>query len=703
MKINCMKKNLFYPVIILFAFLLSSSNPKLFVINIPITSGVSLMRIGIDPHPQIEGAKTAAQMVWDAIENNDMERFLQASYMYDTILQKTNQVGDLSALKWLCDAIAASETDKKVLLKYPLNEEYYRFFTDSSYLNLKDYLLREYKINDYNPTDPEEHLKKRMYLEDMIMFNNPLRDEWEKSNEIIKLVPIKKGSSIIDIGCGFGFYSARFSDIVGSTGKVFAVDTYEPYVDYFKQFVQRYHKDNIFTVVSKITNVSVNEPVDVAFMSSVYHIVYGWSKEEDRTAFLNSLIRILKKGGYLVIADNSYLNGDELNNCYLNKELIISQLAFYGFTFKKYYQITPQRYVLIFKYNPGEIKEIKQEKIDQNQPHYNLEVSSGNSVIHIGSLDSYDITDEGIAVAKMVLNALQNKSRLSADSAIKAYNKLVTVENFGGEYSALQWFCEYILNPEEKKVQMESEPLIQAYYDYLGGDDYKLLREYVKYKYRIGKEENSAEDSTSMREEDREIGRTRRAFLEDFILFNNPNRENWENTSKIMNSLNIQEGMVIADVGCGSGYYSNKFSRAVGPSGKIYAIDIKEDHLKFINNYTEKNNITNIQTILAKDDDIQLDTNVDYVFMCSLYHIIYGVYNEKNRASMIESIKKIMTKESKLIIVDNGPVEDQTLPYHGPYITKELIEYQLAFYGFKLIDYEQIIPQRYMLTFQLME
>jgi SAM-dependent methyltransferase len=133
----------------------------------------------------------------------------------------------------------------------------------------------------------------------------------------------------------------------------------------------------------------------------------------------------------------------------------------------------------------------------------------------------------------------------------------------------------------------------------------------------------------------------------------------------------------------------------------VYAIDIKERHLDFINDFVKLHNINNIKTIVSAEDDIGLDTKVDYVFMCSLYHIIYGVFSEPVRSRLINSMKSALKQDGRLIIVDNGPVSDEQLPYHGPFITRELIEYQLSYYGFTLEKYEQIIPQRYMLTFKL--
>lgn len=685
---------------IILVVLLSFKN-SVYQFKLPVTSGVSLMRIGVDPHPLVEEGKEIAALVWDAIENNNMVSAEMAVQSCDSLIQIKSRIEEFSALKWLCQCIIASEEEKKSLITDQLAEDFYQYFADSNYVRLKEYLLRKYRINDFDPEDPEEHLERRTYLEDLLMFNNPRRIDWENSNEILKHIPLNNGDKVIDIGCGFGFYSYQFSKIVGSTGKVYAVDAGESYVKYVDKFVKKYNLSNIEPVVSTTTDVSVDDEADVAFMCSLYHIVYGWARETERSEFLNTVRRSIKKDGYLIIADNSFLNGDEMNNCYLNRELAIIQLTYYGFQFLEYIQITPQRYVLVFRHRPGQSIDFSKSMEETDNKIFNLNITSGNSIIHIGSLDSYDITEEGIRAAKLVLDALENNNMAAAQKAVEVYDDLIPRENFGGEYSALQWFCEYMVASEEQKTIMLQDPLIGAYNNYLGKDSNLLIKEYVKYKYKLDKEDKKEEESKTLIEEDREIGRTRRAFLEDFILFNNPKREDWEKTSKIIELLNFKPGDAIADIGCGSGYFSYKFSKLVGDEGKVYAIDIKERHLNFINEFVEDNNIKNIQTIVSEEDDICLDKKVDYVYMCSLYHIIYGVFSEPVRSKLINSIKNVLKQNGRLIIVDNGPVEDEMLPYHGPFISKELIIYQLAYYGFTFEKYEQIIPQRYMLTFKL--
>jgi hypothetical protein len=67
---------------------------------------------------------------------------------------------------------------------------------------------------------------------------------------------------------------------------------------------------------------------------------------------------------------------------------------------------------------------------------------------------------------------------------------------------------------------------------------------------------------------------------------------------------------------------------------------------------------------------------------------------------MLTGIRQVLRPGGKLIVVDNGPVQEQQLPYHGPYIRQELVQAQLEAYGFVLKETYQIIPQRYMLVFE---
>ena len=675
-------------------------------IQLNINTKHSLLRTGVDPSNRTTKGKDIADKLYDALEGNSIAMIMKSSESLKNIQVEEKNTLDYSALQWLCDKIIDEKTNNKTNISDNLSLDYYKYFTSDNYKVLKEYLLGHYGIKNYKPSQDVQKEKDRLtFLEDLLLFNDPSRAQWDYSDKIIGLLNIKTGDKVIDIGSGLGFYSTRLKTLVGEKGLIYSIDTNNNYTKYISDFSKSYNIKNLIPITSKENNISVNDKVDVAFMCSLYHIIYGWSQEGNRKGFINSIKQTLKPGGKFYIIDNNYLNGNELNNCYIYKELVISQLQMYGFKYEKYYDISDKRYMLEFTYNPGNISTLTVNDTSSTDNAHNLKlvVEDSKSLIHIGSLDSYDTTPKGILGAKMVVNVLTKKNVRDAKNAVIYYNNLIPNENFGGEYTALQWFCKYLAASGSLKIEMLKDPLVKSYYQYLSADNYKLLKNYILYKYKlvdrskisIKKDINPGDDDA------KEIGKTKRAFIEDFILFNNPQRESWEKSSEILGHLPFKAGDKIVDLGSGSGYYSYKFSKLVEKTGKVYAIDTKSGHLDFINSFTKNNSINNITTVKVGDDQgYKIPEKVDYVFSCSLYHIVYGVFSHKEREIFINSILNTLKNDGKLIIVDNSPVNDTTLPYHGPYITKELIISQLSHYGFELSEYYQTIPQRYILIFK---
>ena len=322
-----------------------------------------------------------------------------------------------------------------------------------------------------------------------------------------------------------------------------------------------------------------------------------------------------------------------------------------------------------------------------------IKIKDRQSLIHLGSLDSFDITEGGKSAARLILSYLDKPSEENLEEAIDIYEKIIPNENFGGEYTALEWLCRYFLAEESSRKEMAAQPMIQSFIEMMTDNDCDNLITYLKYKYHIV--EYGPGDQTELRK--------RMRFLEDYILFNNPNRERWETTRENLEKFNLQEGMHIADVGCGPGYYSFRFSRLVGDTGRVYAIETNPLHLEYLRDYVSKYKVSNVEVVESSFEGIGLspDIRVDVVYICSLYHNVYAAFTDAERDSFVGSIRTALNEGGRLIIVDNDLVTEEELPYHGPYISRELIEYQLGFYGFKPTDYVQIIPQRYMLKFKL--
>lgn len=331
--------------------------------------------------------------------------------------------------------------------------------------------------------------------------------------------------------------------------------------------------------------------------------------------------------------------------------------------------------------------------INKNRDVVSVPIGSLASVIHVGSHDSFATTKEGAQAGKLLLGALDEKKPELAKQAGVIYDRIIPIENYGGEYTALQWFADYyVASPDQQKAKL-SDRFTTSTYNFFADNDYARLKEYLMRKYNLG---NIPDRAT-------EAGTNRKAFLEDFILFNNPRREEWEKTSQIVASLNLKKGSTIADIGSGPGNYSFRFADLVGDQGKVYSVDVVKDHLNYVESTAQKFGVKNITTMLTSGDNIGTipKNSLDYAYMCSLYHNIYGMTKEENRNQFIRSIYDSLKPGATLYVVDNALVTDKkTLPYHGPYIAKELIVGQLRFFGFEFVKDYAFTPQRYVLVFK---
>ncbi|HNW87581.1 MAG TPA: methyltransferase domain-containing protein [Candidatus Limiplasma sp.] len=329
--------------------------------------------------------------------------------------------------------------------------------------------------------------------------------------------------------------------------------------------------------------------------------------------------------------------------------------------------------------------------MDKQTP-LSIPILSKDSLVHLGSLDSFDITSGGKKAGRLILRYLKTGNRMALRHAISVYNRIIPTENFGGEYTALQWLCKLWLAPENAREELLSIPNVAGFYDLLHRDGDDNLRFYINYKYHF---RNLSKDQVAEK--------ARLRFLEDFILFCNPDRERWEKTRANIEKLNLKQGDHVVDLGSGSGYYTFKFADIIGEQGKVYAVETNPLHLDYLRDYIAKNSIRNVEPVVGAFDGIGLapGTMVNCIFMCSLYHNVYSAFSDYERDQFVENIRNALLPGGKLIIVDNDLVEGKELPYHGPYINKKLIVSQMWYYGFNLLDTYQFTPQRYVLVFEM--
>ena len=100
-----------------------------------------------------------------------------------------------------------------------------------------------------------------------------------------------------------------------------------------------------------------------------------------------------------------------------------------------------------------------------------------------------------------------------------------------------------------------------------------------------------------------------------------PEREDEEAPSKALDLLEIKPGMVVADIGAGSGYYASRIAKRVGPAGHVYATDIQQGMIDILERRIKSEGLANMSTILGGADDPKLPEGaIDLAIMVDVYH-----------------------------------------------------------------------------------
>ncbi len=104
-------------------------------------------------------------------------------------------------------------------------------------------------------------------------------------------------------------------------------------------------------------------------------------------------------------------------------------------------------------------------------------------------------------------------------------------------------------------------------------------------------------------------------------IFEEPGRDAWQKPDEVIRLLAIAPGMTVADLGAGTGYFLRTLSLSVGNSGRVIALDVEADMVRFMRERSEKEGLHNVTVAQVPADDPQL-TGVDRVLVVDTWHHI---------------------------------------------------------------------------------
>jgi ubiquinone/menaquinone biosynthesis C-methylase UbiE len=179
--------------------------------------------------------------------------------------------------------------------------------------------------------------------------------------------------------------------------------------------------------------------------------------------------------------------------------------------------------------------------------------------------------------------------------------------------------------------------------------------------------------------------------------FESEGREIFEQRHAIIDALALKPGMMIADVGAGTGVLSLLFAQKVGAGGTVIAQDISAEFLRGIEDRARKAGLSQVRTLLGGEKDARLPANsVDLVFTSDTYH--HFEYPQ----AMLASLHTALKPGGRLIIIDYEKIPGRSSPWVMGHVRagRETVIAEITAAGFVPERSHDFLRENYFLEFR---
>jgi predicted methyltransferase len=159
---------------------------------------------------------------------------------------------------------------------------------------------------------------------------------------------------------------------------------------------------------------------------------------------------------------------------------------------------------------------------------------------------------------------------------------------------------------------------------------------------------------------------------------------------RLVQLLELEPGMTVADIGAGFGAWTVAFGKWTGPSGRVYATDIGEKQLAFLREYTKKEGLTNVTVMAGAPASTNLPANCcDAILIRDAYHHL------TQPQDILKSMAAALKPGGRLAVIDFPPRPNSEVPAgvpanrRGHGVPPDVVTQEAAAAGFTMVSMNQ--------------
>ncbi len=173
-----------------------------------------------------------------------------------------------------------------------------------------------------------------------------------------------------------------------------------------------------------------------------------------------------------------------------------------------------------------------------------------------------------------------------------------------------------------------------------------------------------------------------------------PEREAEEAPARLLDALGLRPGMSVADIGAGSGYFTRRIARRIGPGGVVHAVEIQQEMLDILEKGMKEAELSNYRTVLGTVTDPGLEAeSVDLALMVDVYHEFSHPHE------MMLAIVRSLRPQGRVAFVEYRG-EDPRVPIKPLHkMTRAQILKEAGAQGLELVESHDVLPRQHVLIF----
>ena len=158
--------------------------------------------------------------------------------------------------------------------------------------------------------------------------------------------------------------------------------------------------------------------------------------------------------------------------------------------------------------------------------------------------------------------------------------------------------------------------------------------------------------------------------------------------------LGLKPGMIVADIGAGSGIFEGPLAKAVGPGGTVYAVDVDQGLLDAINKKAAEARVTNVKTVLGRFTDPALPaSDVDVAFINDVLHHI------EDRSAYLKNLARYIKPAGRIALIDFHPELGGHRNQPELQVSKDKAASLMADAGFKPVEEISLFTDKYFVLY----